>query len=676
MRCLAVLPVVVYHLMSRLCPGGFVGVDIFFVISGYLICGGIVRDLRNECYSLRSFYYRRIRRIFPAYFVLTCGVLIAGSGLFHWGKLVPLARTSLFSAFFSTNLYFWLDMGYFQPNAHDNPLLNLWSLGVEEHFYIVIPFALFLIWKIKRGLLLPAFVFLFLSSLAACILLGAHRQSTTAFYILPTRAWELLAGALLTLAPPPKRTLFSELLAFVGLALVLLSFWCLDTTRTFLSGGTSVEVIFPLIGSLGIHPFPGLVSTPVILGSCLLIRFGSSGIAGKLLCARPLVGIGKISYSLYLWHWPLLVFAAYATFDSPSTSILFAVFMASFAAAYASWRWVEMPFRLNRNFTPRHAFIGTAAASLILCAWSILLIQTDGLRRFIHRQANYYAPAPRSFLANFQKFVSEPSFRFTAYPQADENYFKLIGDPHEAPSFFLIGDSHGEALEPGLGSVASASHRAGYYVKQRYTMRSLEGEMANPQSVLNWVAGHPEIRDIYYCNRWLYSYEIRTAIPKLGDKGKIPPLHLDEATDRAIEGDARRLAQWFVDHGKRIWVFTCVPEYEYYPPDIMARSQIFPLHEPIDITKQDYLNRQLPITEIFSKLEKEGLVTVIPLGAGFLEDDHTVFMDQNGVQFYRDSSHVTEPGAILLCEKIAPLLWPSSLKTNQSETNASQKARP
>jgi peptidoglycan/LPS O-acetylase OafA/YrhL len=302
LRSLAVLPVLFYHLWMPLCPAGFMGVDVFFVISGYLICGGIIRDLEVGSFSMKSFYFRRIRRIFPAYFAVVVFVLIAGISLYHWARIIPLAQTALFSAFFSTNIYFWLDIGYFQPHAHGNPLLHLWSLGVEEQFYIIIPIALLTLWKIRRTSLVPALVVAFAASLLLCLVLGHKGQSTTAFYILPTRGWELLAGALLATRSPAKPSLVSTLLSIIGFLLIAASYWCFSTEKTFRLGGTGVEILLPFFGSLGFAPFPGWVTLPAVAGSLLLLRYGSHGLSTKLLCSPLLVGIGKISYSLYLWH--------------------------------------------------------------------------------------------------------------------------------------------------------------------------------------------------------------------------------------------------------------------------------------------------------------------------------------------------------------------------------------
>ena len=561
LRCLAVVPVILYHLMRMICPAGFLGVDIFFVISGYLICGGILRDLQNGEFSLTSFYHRRIRRIFPAYFAVVFCVLAASAFLYHWARLVPVAQTALFSVFFSTNLYFWLDMGYFQPNAHGNPLLNLWSLGVEEQFYIIAPIASVILWKIRRNSLIPAFLLLFIASLILCVFLGQKGQSTTVFYILPTRAWELLAGALLTTLPRARQSLRSTLLSFFGLALILFSFWCLSTEKTFTQGGTSVELFLPFLGSLGIFPFPGLVNLPVILGSLLLLQYGNTGPISQILCSRGFLGIGKISYSLYLWHWPVIVFSRYINYDHPNAASSMAVLLISFLLAYVSWRWVEMPVRISNRFTPRVAFASVGLGCGVLAAICLLFIGTDGLREQIHQTANRHASPPRPFLPNFSKFAPPlPPFQPLAYPAFDSHYIKPIGLPNQKPTFCLIGDSHAEALEPGLDAAALDFRQSGLHVTRNMHPFAEEGATNTEQRILDWIAANPDIRDVYVVGRWLQEFRIPDGMPALGDKGKIQPTSLDAGTALHIENSFRHNAQWFIRHGKRVYVFTTVPE--------------------------------------------------------------------------------------------------------------------
>ena len=202
LRTFAVLAVVLYHLQEGICPGGYTGVDIFFVISGYLIGGGLIRGLKEGTFSLTSFYLRRIRRIMPAYFCLIAVVLAFGCVVLDCDDLRTLGRTVRSSALFITNIYFSRTTGdYFSPAAEENPLLNLWSLSVEEQFYLMIPLTLWLLWKFREKAVKPVlWGALGLSFFAAVCHMG-HLEHNKAFYLLYCRAWELLAGCLLALAP-------------------------------------------------------------------------------------------------------------------------------------------------------------------------------------------------------------------------------------------------------------------------------------------------------------------------------------------------------------------------------------------------------------------------------------------------------------------------------------------
>ena len=658
LRCLAVLPVFLYHLQMSLCPAGFLGVDVFFVISGYLICGGILRDLQAGKFSMRAFYFRRIRRIFPAYFAVVVGVLLMGVAVYHWARLVPLAQTALFSALFSSNLYFWLDMGYFQPNAHANALLNLWSLGVEEQFYIIIPLALLVIWKIRRALVVPVLLVAGVGSLALCVWLGHKGQSTTAFYILPTRGWELLAGALLAAAPAVKKSAQSKGLAALGLALVVLSFWSFSTAKSFTWGGTKVEIILPLLGHFGVSPFPGWVNLPVILGSLLLLRHGDAGLVGRLLGARPLVGVGKISYSLYLWHWPVIVFARYLNYEHQGVLASVLIVVLSFLFAWLSWRWIEMPVRLSPGFTARRAFVFAGAGVAMLVAACALLIGTQGFRERLHQRANAFAFPPRPFLPNLEKLAPRPpEFQPPPLPALDARYVRTLGRTGAPPTFCLVGDSHAEALAPGLDAVAAEQGRAGLYVAFKMHPYVHEGSASQEQRLLDWVAAHPDVQDVYLVARWVHHFRILEGLPKLGDKGRVEPVMLPPANARTLEEDLRRTAQWFVRHGKRVLVFTTVPEYGYAPVDIVARSQIVPLHYPVEISRTDYQSRQGAILGVLGRLEKEGLFTVIPLHAGLFAGEGSVFMSADGKAFYSDGDHLTPDGARRAAEAVAPWLW-------------------
>ncbi|MDB5622017.1 MAG: acyltransferase 3, partial [Devosia sp.] len=292
MRSLAIVPVVLYHAGVTLLSGGFVGVDIFFVISGYLITSIITRELDQNRFSIIDFYRRRILRIVPLLFIVVLAVLVAGHFVLFPFELQALGETAAATALFVSNIYFYLTTDYFDAPANGIPLLHTWSLAVEEQFYIVFPVLLWALHRWARPYLVPVLVALVIGSLALSVV-GTQLARIFTFYMLPTRAWELGVGALLAVVPmaPIRSRLWREVLGWAGLVLVLA----------------------PLFYLTEASAFPGLNALPPVLGAALLIGWGEGTMVGRALEWRVLVYLGLISYALYLWHWPVIVFDAFVT---------------------------------------------------------------------------------------------------------------------------------------------------------------------------------------------------------------------------------------------------------------------------------------------------------------------------------------------------------------------------
>ncbi len=321
LRALAVLPVMLFHAGLPGFSGGFVGVDVFFVISGYLITLILVTDLARGRLSLRQFYIRRARRILPALFAMMLVTLPLAWGWMTPGQLRDYGQDVIAVLTFSANLLQLVrDGSYFAPATDLQPLLHTWSLAVEEQFYLLYPLALWQVWRRRPRLLLPL--------VALCALSGflladwaATNHPRAAFYLLPTRAWELLAGAVFALLPPPRRNAPAGL---AGLGLIVASV-ALCTADT---------------------PFPGRYAIGPVLGTALVLHFARQGTpAARLLSLRPLVGIGLVSYSAYLWHQPLLAFTRLRSLSPPAKADMLGVIVLSLLAGWISWRLIERPFR-------------------------------------------------------------------------------------------------------------------------------------------------------------------------------------------------------------------------------------------------------------------------------------------------------------------------------------------
>ncbi len=366
LRALAVLPVILYHAGFSGFSGGFVGVDVFFVISGYLITSIIFTELQAGSFSLSGFYERRARRILPALFLVLACCLPVVWWLLLPHELVAFARSLLAVVLFVSNLLFWQETDYFATDADLIPLLHTWSLAVEEQYYLFFPLLLLLCRACgKRGLMallgLIALVSLAFSEW------GWPTDPAANFYLIPTRAWELMLGALAALylqQTPPQAGLaltarwVAELLSALGIFLILLAVFMFDTS---------------------VH-FPGLYALVPTLGAVCIILFASPAtLAGKLLSLPPLVWVGLISYSAYLWHQPLLAFARIQYFIEPDQSLLGGVALLSLLLAWLSWRFVEKPFRNKQAFSRPQIFILSLLGSAAFAVIALILVMADGV---------------------------------------------------------------------------------------------------------------------------------------------------------------------------------------------------------------------------------------------------------------------------------------------------------
>ena len=364
LRALAVVPVLMFHAQIPWCPGGSVGVDIFFVISGYLISRIILRDLALGRFSMITFLERRARRILPALYVVMAASLALAWHLMLADNLENFGQSLAATALSANNMLVWLTSGYWGIAAEFKPLLHTWSLGVEEQFYCIYPILLLLLFRHRRVLLIG------LIALAVTSLVLAHWAHATYpvanFLLLPFRAFELLVGGVLAYlelfvvrkdsGQARTSAAWSESLCLIGLLAILYSF------ATFTSRSE----------------IPGLAAVLPVGGSALLIWFGRAdrGI-GRVLAMPLLVGIGAISYSLYLWHQPVLAFYRMTLSEPPSCLEQVVVVSASFPLAWLSWRFVETPFRTSRRVTRSIAF-SVAIAGIVIFAGIGIALDTFG----------------------------------------------------------------------------------------------------------------------------------------------------------------------------------------------------------------------------------------------------------------------------------------------------------
>jgi peptidoglycan/LPS O-acetylase OafA/YrhL len=353
LRAVAILAVVLYHAGVFGTNGGYVGVDVFFVISGYLITGIVAAEVNDGRFSLVSFYERRARRILPALFVVIIATTSFTQLFFIDSDLEGFARSVGATAIFSSNILFWLESNYFASPSLYKPLLHTWSLGIEEQFYIFFPLLLLVAHKLLRsglGLLILA---LAVVSLAANIW-ATGQSPNAAFYLIQFRAWELFLGAIVAIGVLPRVAMrgAAEVLAVTGIGLIAASVFLFDDSTEF----------------------PGVAATAPCVGACLIIWSNSHirTIVGSFLSHKLLVGIGLISYSLYLWHWPILALSSYLLARPLHSVESLIAIGASMLAAIVSWRFVEQPFRGRASKYDRaQIFLASSVCACTMLAFGI-----------------------------------------------------------------------------------------------------------------------------------------------------------------------------------------------------------------------------------------------------------------------------------------------------------------
>ncbi|WP_225161035.1 acyltransferase family protein [Bradyrhizobium sp. BRP56] len=413
LRAVAVSLVVLGHAFPQYVPGGFVGVDIFFVISGYLITGIIYGDIQNGSFSLATFYARRIRRIFPALIVVLIAAFIAGWQLLMPSELVALGKEIAAGAGFSANLLFYSEGGYFDAAAQTKPLLHLWSLGIEEQFYLVWPL---LLWALMRWRIAAAapLALIFIASLVANILV-VRTNPEAAFYQPFTRAWELAAGALVAVCLPSGFSAARDLLGWSALAVIA-------AVTAFYSPSMT---------------YPGIAAVAPVAAAAALIMSGRN----RFLSTRTAVAIGLISYPLYLWHWPILVFAASFKGRPLTLAENGLAVGASFILAWATYRYVERPIRFGQwRVAP------VLAASMVAVASVGALAIVDGFAfrlPAIVREAGAMTVS-RDFLRYGECHISA---------SADPAFDPSCVDASKRPLVFVWGDSTAGMLAAGLRQV-------------------------------------------------------------------------------------------------------------------------------------------------------------------------------------------------------------------------------
>jgi peptidoglycan/LPS O-acetylase OafA/YrhL len=418
LRAVAVLSVLLHHLNPALLPGGFIGVDIFFVISGYLITSQIYKEACDGNFSIKKFYKRRINRIVPALLTVSVATLLVGVFLLSPEDLMRMTNSAVLAMVGLSNVFFWNTYGnYFAGNTFEAPLLHTWSLGVEEQFYLIWPLLILLLLKLKIRFRLAIFALVTVGAIAVSEI-GTNSVASASYYLLPTRFFELMFGGLLALAGNRLSSVrYSSLCAASGYALIAASLFWLDKDSSF----------------------PGVNALWPCLGAVLLILAGSgSSLLLMPLTARPMVFIGLISYSLYLWHWPIISYLNYLDIEIDFT-VGAAVVLSAILLAWLSWKFIERPLRrsgaalsIPRVFLGRFA---TPVLALVMVGCAVDI--SSGVPQRFHPRVAELERMSDTHPEKLRRGCHVPPAKY-ATPPNDEC---RLGGPKTRPDGILIGDS-------------------------------------------------------------------------------------------------------------------------------------------------------------------------------------------------------------------------------------------
>ncbi len=635
LRALAVVAVVLFHYRVPGFWGGYVGVDVFFVISGYLITGLILKETTEGRFSLRSFYERRIRRIFPALFATLAVATVLAALLFFPVSFARFGKSLLATAFFASNLEFWREAGYFDVAADQKPLLHLWSVAVEEQFYLVFPALLLLIGARSRWRLTAAIGAIFAASLA-CSLWSVRHAPTAGYYLLPSRMWELMLGALLAIGAvtvPDIRRL-PALASAAGLALIGYAVFAFRHETAF----------------------PGAAALVPCVGTALVIVAGEASPPNRMLSLRPIVFVGLISYSLYLWHWPIYVFARAALFRAPTPIEATCLIALSFTLAVLSWNYVERPFRSGSFRWPRPVlFRGAGVAMAGTAACAMLLVFGQGLPQ-------RFSPEIRTILAEASDHEANMGecFGLTA-DDVRKGRLCPLGASVQQASFLLWGDSHADALIPAVQSVANRAGRTGLFAGTDScppllgVKRADTAKCAAFNDAVAKIAISKSIREVILEARWAKNAEGTSF-------GQEPPGRVrlyDDVSQGQTERETRDVFYRGLDRtvaalkhaGKKVILVASVPEVGFPVPAYLARAKMADPDAKLTTSAAVYRERQKFVLWAFAQMRKRyGAQIVYP--DRVLCKGKTCRLALNGRPLYRDGHHLSVFGA----KQLAPLL--------------------
>jgi peptidoglycan/LPS O-acetylase OafA/YrhL len=651
LRAVAVVPVVLYHAGVPGISGGFLGVDVFFVISGFLITSIVAGEIAEGRFSLISFYERRARRIVPALTVVVLSTFTVGWFFLLPGEYKYLGQSALAAALFLSNLYFTLKLDYFAPAAEFAPLLHTWSLAVEEQFYLFYPpmLALLFAWRGLKAALWAVVGLSGLSLVAALALLPI--KPDWVFYLIFFRAWELGVGALLALFifPTPRHFLLREFIGIIGLLAILVPVFLYNANT----------------------PFPGLAALPPVLGTAAIIYVGTNGLnstVNKVLAHRSLVWLGLISYSLYLWHWPILAFLRIGLGGASLPMIVsLTALTVSVVIAWVSYRFIERPFRAQPPVGFTRGAIFSLSATVLFA-----MVVIGGL---LHLTTGLPGRLPAHVAAISAVVQTQNDHRRECFARFPEEDLCTVGAQivtGEPVNFLFWGDSHAEALLPVMDLTAHAAGQSGLFVgihacppiRQVRSLPGNRGCTRMNQSVRDFLEERTDISLVILSARWALSiegtrYRQEAGRPRSlewsGDEDARP-----ERADNAslVEAGLMSTVEELLASGREVVILGQIPEVGWDVPTVLARGEMLGWSLPPSLTEADFWERAGRTEEILLRVAStHNDVRYLRISDVLCTSGECSIVGEDGLPLYVDDNHISTQAAVSLLSDRLTEIW-------------------
>lgn len=645
LRAVAILPVLLFHAGFRSFSGGFVGVDVFFVLSGFFMARIILGELERGSFSFGAFYLRRMRRIFPALFSM-----IAVSSVAAWFLLMPqefryFGDSVQAAALFTSNILFRSESGYFDVAAEMKPLLHTWSLSVEEQFYLIFPVAAFLCFKFARKHIFAIMLAVALLSFGASTW-GMVHAPEKAFYLLHFRIWELLTGVLVAIAPRPAYAVRgSQVLAALGLVAVFLAIFTYTPDT----------------------PFPGVYAAVPCLGTALVIHAHCrGGLIARLLGNPVSIFIGRISYSLYLWHWPIIVFSRYGLGHELTTGWALGAVGMSFALAYVSWRFVEQPARYGRLAFSPVAMVGMSSAAISAAvAFASIVNGLQGIPQRLPEEARllYQATYDESRFFSERCFADTNGEGLTPAQIRRASLCRVGIETAGEPQFLVWGDSHAAAIAPAIDAAARQMGMSGMFVGRASCPPLPNTDFGRPAAVKRCVGHNTAVMSLIEQKRFAFVFMVgywpkyvhRTELPGEGVffDPRVEPTLTDWSAPvrKGLNATLTKLAR----QGTKAVLVMDVPEMGHEVPEALARAVVS--GRPLDIAPP------LEYTQMRQALARRVLKEAAKSSGALVVDPMSVICDasrchvmRRGTVLYKDGDHLSAKGAESLAALFRPVL--------------------